>query len=140
MQPIGRSPEHARPEAGFTIIEVFLGITILTFAAIALGGVLIATNESAYQDAARIFMLQQVQEHMEEIRGTAPDLILDTYDGQTYAVNPDYSNGDVAIESASIVVSVDDSAVSFLDINLTANWNAGNVPGTLTLTTGMYIP
>ena len=119
---------------------MFLAITILTFGAIALGAVLITTNESAYQDAARVFMLQQVQERMEEIRGTAPDLILATYDAQTYPVNSDPSNGDVAIESASIVVSLDDSVESFLDINLTANWNAGDIPRTLTLTTGMYIP
>lgn len=129
------------PQGGFTLVEVMVGFSVLAVGGLALAAVAASTSRSAIQDAARVVMMESLQQRVEEIRGTSPDLVLATYDGQSYDVSASPVAGDDwLIENATIDVTVIEPIPDYLQVMLVASWRIDGITNSETLTTGVYIP
>lgn len=128
-------------EAGFSLVELMIAMTVLTVGLIALSGVTLMTNRMADYDAGRSFMLSEAQLLLEEIRGTSPALLIDHYDGVSSTVTIDAAAGDeLVVESATLDVAVTEVSSGLLEIGVAATWSVAGETDTFTLMTGIYAP
>ena len=105
--------------AGFTLVELMTAATILVVALVSLAAVFLATHRGSRQLEAETRVVSRAQDLLEDIRGTPPEFIRQTYDRQTYTVTGvEGANPDDSLLS----VSVDSTNPKLLRVTITGDW------------------
>lgn len=120
---------------GFTLVELVCALSILLIALLTAAGVMVSMSRQQEHAASRRSVLAEAQSIFEEMKGVAPQSIKAAYDGKSFPVH-----GVTGTQPAGTVITanVDNSNPSFLNITLTADWNAGGQDYTLTLENEIY--
>lgn len=124
-----RQAGFRRGTAGFTMVETLIAITLLTVGLVSLGVLVVSTTRQTKLEDDRQRVLESARNLLEQVKASDPQLIVQTFDGQEYAV-PDV-DGDVAI-------SIDATDPALLGVTVTADWNSGGSGMSLVLETQIY--
>ena len=124
-----RQPGFRRGTAGFTMVETLIALTLLTIGLVSLGVLVVSSTRQTELEDDRQRVLESARNLLEQVKASDPQLIVQTFDGQQYAV-PDV-DGDVA-------VSIDATDPALLGVTVTADWNSGGSGMSLVLETQIY--
>jgi len=129
------APGNKRQLEGFTLVELVCALSIILIALLTVAGVMVSMSRQQEHAASRRRVLAEAQSILEEMKGVAPQTIKAAYHGKTFLV-PGVTGTQPA--GAVITANVDNSNPNFLNITLTADWNAGGQDYTLTLENEIY--
>lgn len=120
---------------GFTLVELVCALSIIMIALLTVAGVMVSMSRQQEHAASRRRVLAEARSIYEEMKGVAPQWITAAYHGKSFLVY-----GVTGTQSAGTVITanVDNSNPSFLNISLSADWNAGGQDYTLTLENEIY--
>jgi Tfp pilus assembly protein PilV len=120
---------------GFTIVELVCAMSILVIGLLTVAGVMVSMSRQQEHAASRRLVLAEAQSLLERMKGVAPKSIAAAYHGKGFLVH-----GVTGTQPAGNVItaSIDDSNPNFLNITLTADWNAGGQDYTLILENEVY--
>ena len=118
-----------RGTAGFTMVETLIAITLLTIGLVSIGVLVVSSTRQTELEDDRQRVLESARNLLEQVKASDPQLIVQTFDEQQYAVPG--VDGDVA-------VSIDATDPALLGVTVTAGWNSGGSGMSLVLETQIY--
>lgn len=122
-------------EGGFTLVEVVVALATLSFAVVALAGVLVSVAKARAEVTARYQVLCSAQVIMETIEGAPPGTLVDTFDTATFFVDGvDGGNDDGSV----FTVTVDDTDPSLIVVQIAGSWNVSGSPQGLRLNASIF--
>jgi len=129
-----------RREAGFGVVEVLAGTAVLTIGVLALGGVLVVQGRQNAQEAARFYMLSEARSLMEQIRGTAPDSVVETYSGYQVDLLETESEAGRVITDGFLSSTATVTEPGYVVVAVLARWSVNDFEETLSFSTVVYSP
>ncbi len=129
------APPAPRARAGFGLTEVLVAQTVILLGILSICAVFVSVSRHREQTALRVSVLERAQSVLDAVRGAAPEVIVATFDGQSFAMpGVEGAHGDGSV----IAVSVDDSDPTLLIVTAVASWIAGGATQTFTLRTDVF--
>ena len=127
--------DRAASEGGFSLVEIIVALATLSFAAVALAGVLVSVARARAEVIMRYEVLCQAQAIMEAVQGAPPGTLVDTFDKATFFVDGvDGGNEDGSV----FTVTVDDSDPSLIVVQIAGSWDASGAPQGLSLNASIF--
>ena len=122
---------------GFTLVEIMVATSVLVIAVMAIAAIIVPLNRQREQVEAKTAVMSGARSLIEEIKGSDPEFIEATYDGQTSNVTGvDGANGD----GTTLTATVDSTIPQLLQITVAGAWNISGHVETLELSTEIYNP
>ncbi len=115
MERPAQLPDSHEPisTAGFSLIEILIAITLLTFAFLGMATLVMSNERSQVYAAEEAVIRNALRNQAERIRGTPFEDILSSYQGFTFAVNGVSGAGIVTIFTDETEDSDDTAALGF---------------------------
>ena len=122
---------------GLTLIEISVATSVLVVGLISLGGVMVSLSHQRDQVEVKHLVLGRAKSLLEEIKGTAPESIVLTYDGKTYSVN---GVAGASLDGTALTVSVDSTNPMLIAVSIRGAWMVGGASEDLELYTEIFSP
>jgi Tfp pilus assembly protein PilV len=131
-----------RRQAGFTLLEVVMAVSVLVLGIIALGGVMVVSSRHREAIASKSQVLEETQSLFELIKSSDPSTLEAAYDGKTFTVKSPYAGGAGSeaktAGQVTITTNVDTTNARLPVVTLRAEWLVGAHTESLDMRTEVY--